>query len=1015
MDTQLIRDQVMRNSTAAKQVAQLPSGCKACMREGLAIYPLRVAAITTGTSPSWQPSVPDQAITLSGGEYKYALRTLREGYLYVLLDNIIWQAYQVTAEGHIREFYCKHRPEDETVEPLNSACREANHDIIASFINIDTKTYSQAEIAFSSDPWSPEVLAAYVKQRPPGRFTHVDLKAFQASPGKHARGMALDFSLSSLTERVTEFHTDFFPQPGIAIGPYSETVQGGAHGFHPRKEKTKFNAMSGKVMRTIDTFGSAGAIILDDPIGVIQELNSGRLQLIQDCHDYTSRTEVRHRFMTSQAITRTLKAVQDTISKNSQPEFGRPDSGYPAAMHQITSAEDVAKRTMGFELARINACYSETARLTFERQYKNDIDNWQEKIAAVDSDLAAWYQGKAWLTVMDHDYAPQENDVDWFLHMKTLSVCLQGGPMKHSDAVWLDWMKTPDSPAYVGLLAQNHTQNAAVFSNTIGLSGLRNVLTPDTSSILAGSAGYSYLKTAGGSDEMANMLKHDPVQLLVTGRIMALNAAVSRLKDRLDDATRSGYSRMLQGTAYSTYGETVHLLELDTTIGRFQRLVNLFPNAWSDLSVASFGGSGQSGFAAATGGLTKITNEKLLNLPLTIRIASTEPGAQAALDALPHASTPEKISAVSGLRVASISLKGPEAPAVSPESLLTERNRRFLSGNSVGLVLSAVMLGLQISDWQQNTDNLEQAVSGHTDASMTLAINRLMVVSAASEIGGFSHMMVTRMNWALLEKRGFVHPLIKAGGILAGAAAVIDGVRMLVLSNNERISGDYISSSLYFIGGVSTFAGGTMGIISSWNGVFALAGMAGLGALLIFVGAGIAYTAAQYRSTPLEVWLRSSCFGINRHDSDVVWYEKDTKALSSMLDAWYAVMSGMVAEVAFSAPTIIYGEYYREIEMKLVLPGYQDGISGLQYRLTADVTELVSVSLNIDGTPDITSVNPRCLNPESKRIVTDDAVVLLVRISVKETQVASVTLTASFWPDVKDANYREGLTVKADS
>ncbi len=1010
-----MRDQIMRNAKAAQQAAILPSGCKACKREGLAIFPLRVAAITTGTSPSWQPAVPDQTIKLNGGEYKYALRTLREGYLYVLLDSMYWQAYEVTADGCLREFYSGSRPEGQSVEPLSPACREANHDIIASFINIDTKAYSQAEIAFSSDPWSPEVLAAYVKQRPPGRFTHVDLKSFQASPGKHERGMALDFSLSSLTERVTEFHTNFFPQPGIAIGPYSKTVQGGAHGFHSRLAKSKLDAFRGKVMRTIDSFGSAGAIILDDTIGIIQELNSGRLQLIQDCHDYTSRTEVRHQFMTSRAITRTLEAVQDTISKNSQPEYGRPDSGYPVAMHQITSAEEVAKRTMGFELAQLNACYSETARLTFERQYKNYIDKWNEKIASVDSDLAAWYLGKAWLTVMDHDYAPKENDVDWFLHMKTLSVCLQGGPMKHSDAVWLDWVKDPDSLAYAGILAQNHTQNAAVFNNTIGLAGLQNVLTPDTSSILAGSAGYSYLKTAGGSDEFANMLKHDPVQLLVTGRIMALNAAVSRLKDRLDDATRSGYSRMLQGTAYSTYGETVHLLELDTTIGRFQRLVNLYPNSWSDLSVASFGGAGQSGFAAATGGLTNITDERLLNLPLTIRIASTDPGAQAALDALPRASIPEKISAVSGLRVSSISLKGPEAPAISPENLLTERNRRFLSGNSAGLVLSAVMLGLQISDWQKNTDNLEQAVKDHTDASMTLAINRLMVVSAASEIGGFSHMMVTRMNWETLDKAGFVHPLIKAGGILAGAAAVIDGIRMFVLSYDSLDADDYLSSSLYFIGGVATLWGGALGVISSWNGVFALAGMAGLGALLIFVGAGIAYTAAQYRSTPLEVWLRSSCFGINRHNSDVVWHEEDPKALSGMLDAWYAVMSGMVAEVAFSAPTIIYGEYYREVEMKLVLPGYKAGVSALQFRLTADSTELASESHNVTGTPNSTSVNPRCMNPESKRIVTDEAVVLLVRICVKETQAASATLTASFWPDVANAEYREGLTVKAES
>ena len=526
-----------------------------------------------------------------------------------------------------------------------------------------------------------------------------------------------------------------------------------------------------------------------------------------------------------------------------------------------------------------------------------------------------------------------------------------------------------------------------------------------------GPTAYSYVKTAGGSDDFASFLKQDAVQALVTGRVLALNAAMSRLKDKVDEATRSGYSRMLQGSAYSLTGETIHVLEVDTTIRRFQRLVELYPNSWSQPTVArSFGGAASGGTAAATGGLSAITDEKILNQPVTIRIASTEPGAQAALDTLPKgASIPEKISAVSGLRVSSVALKGDTGvPAVTPESLLTERNRRFLSGNSAGLILSSLMLGLQIASWQQNTDNMEQAVKDHTDASTVLVINRLMVLSATAEIGGFSHMMITRLSWKALDNAGYVHPLIKAGGVLAGVAAVIDGVRMIYQSYASFSSGDYTSMSLYFIGGFTTLAGGAIGGASSLNGVFALAGMAGLGALFILVGAGIAYAANQYRSTPIQIWLRCSCFGTDRHNSDVVWHAENPKDLSTMMGAWYAVMSGMVAEMAFSAPTIIYGEYYREIEMKLVLPGYKDGVSALQYSLVGGGTNLVLQTAN-----DIT-VNPRCVNPERKQIVTDNAVVLLVRVWVKETMCSAATLTASFWPDATNLEHREGLTVAAE-
>ena len=1008
MENLTIREQLRRNALATRQAAIMPSGCKACTREGITIFPLRIAAVPKHTD------VPEWHVTpaLTGGEYKYALRTLREGYLYILLDGAFWQSYEVTAEGAMRQFNAYERPETDHPAPLEERCRTKGHDIISGFISIDPR-FSQAEIAFSSDTWSKTVLRQYQNKRPAGRFTRVDLNAFKAVPGQHERGLSLDYTLSSLTGRVVEFRTELFPQPGIGLLPYMKPVQGGMHGFFPRQHPVKLAGMRERVTSIIHQSGSAGAIILDDAVGVIQELNYGRLQLIKDCHDYTSRTEVRHQYITSQAISRTMEVVKKAIQENSQPEYGRPASGYPFAMQQITSAEDVAKRDSAYQLAQLNACYNESARATFEQTYKDCVKGSQEIVASVDSDLAVCYLNPAWLTVMDNDYAPQDVH-DWFLHMKTMAVCLQGGPVsEHSDKVWQRWMKHADSPAYIGILAYNHTQASAVFNGSVTYSGLEQVKamqvqTPVTASILAGSAGYSYLKTAGASDEFTNYLKQDAVQTLVTARIMALNASYSRLVNKLDDASRNGYSRMLQGSAYSMTGEAPVLFELKTSIRRFQRLVQLNQRSWSSLA---FGGEGPAKFAAATGGLMNISDPRILDMPATIRITSMYPGAQAALDALPErTSLPEKMSAIPELRVSSLSLRDDVGARmnVTPESLLTDRNRRFLSGNSIGLILSAVMLGLQISDWQQNSDNLAQAVVNHTDASMTLAINRLMVLSAASEIGGFSHMLMTRMSWKALEKTGFVHPLIKAGGVIAGAAAVIDGVRMYVQVYDGIRAGDYLSSSLYFIGGTATLAGGTLGIVSSWNGLFALSGAAGLAALLILVGAGIAYTAAQYRSTPLEIWLRCTCFGINRHGSDVIWHENVPAELPKMLDSWYAVMSGMVAEVALSAPTIIYGEYYREVKMKLVLPGYQPGVSALTYCLTAGGSELVAGSES--GNPTFAS---RCVNPDIRSITSDDRIIL-ISACVRETQCSPAVLTAQFWPDAADKEYRAGLTVKGE-
>lgn len=82
-----LKEQINQNAVASLQATSLPLGCKVCERQGLPIFPLRVAAVPAAFLNSrWQPTVPPQAVPLTGGEFKYALRTLRMGYLYVLLD-----------------------------------------------------------------------------------------------------------------------------------------------------------------------------------------------------------------------------------------------------------------------------------------------------------------------------------------------------------------------------------------------------------------------------------------------------------------------------------------------------------------------------------------------------------------------------------------------------------------------------------------------------------------------------------------------------------------------------------------------------------------------------------------------------------------------------------------------------------------------------------------------------------------------------------------------------------------
>nr|NLU60175.1 hypothetical protein [Pseudomonas sp. BIGb0427] len=68
--------------------------CTVCQRQGLPILPLRKAVVPRLAHES---PLPDD-------NTRMGWRTLRAGYLYVLLDRQVWQAYQVTPDGYLRQF-----------------------------------------------------------------------------------------------------------------------------------------------------------------------------------------------------------------------------------------------------------------------------------------------------------------------------------------------------------------------------------------------------------------------------------------------------------------------------------------------------------------------------------------------------------------------------------------------------------------------------------------------------------------------------------------------------------------------------------------------------------------------------------------------------------------------------------------------------------------------------------------------------------------------------------------------
>nr|WP_299999256.1 T6SS effector BTH_I2691 family protein [uncultured Cedecea sp.] len=420
------------------------------------MLPLRVAAVPECmVRTDWHPTVPAQTVPLSGKAFKYALRTLRIGYLYVLLDKSVWQAYEVTAAGCMRQFHPYDMPEGDSVPPLSESCRTAGHDVITSFINLDDQRYSEAWLAFSSDPWTKTVLDGYKNAlRPHNRFTKISIADLKNSPRSVPEAMVLTPDLDSLNANVAEFETTFFQDTSRT----GKKVEGSIHGFYPRMDSDKQRQMGMHIIAMSEQYRcQISALVLNDSVGVVQELNNARMQIAEATQAYLEQPGIFHRHLISLAITSYMDSLKAGINANAQPEFDLKPSEYVLAGPSfgkspiMISKEDVAKNTFAALQVRLAKSYDEQARAAFEREFEQRFSQPQALLTAVDNDLAGWYQSDEWLTVIQHDYSPDTRVHSWVAQNGTLAVCLQGGAMgAATDKVWLNWLETGTSPAYTG-------------------------------------------------------------------------------------------------------------------------------------------------------------------------------------------------------------------------------------------------------------------------------------------------------------------------------------------------------------------------------------------------------------------------------------------------------------------------------------------------------------------------------------------------------------------------------------
>ncbi|WP_392562128.1 hypothetical protein RHO12_01160 [Orbus sturtevantii] len=286
------------NQATANQCAADAEGkCAACQRHGLKVFLLRQAIIAknkTDGSPNGEPiylelahymaqlnftgRMPDETLS----DYQYILRTIRDGYVYVMQQHgtdsasRVIEAYE-SIDGALRRKNAYSLPGSKP-RPLPKACRNLHHSVPAAFIHLDEQQYTEAWIGYSQRPWSKETIDGYLTEQDVtalSRFSHVDLTTFKQDQSAATNNRAVPFAdifgylgdnNVSPPSKVLEFR---FAKDSL---PYFDSVDG----FNSRQaERTRYASNVHDLYKK-DKSVSSSAVVLEDPFAIAEELNGQR-------------------------------------------------------------------------------------------------------------------------------------------------------------------------------------------------------------------------------------------------------------------------------------------------------------------------------------------------------------------------------------------------------------------------------------------------------------------------------------------------------------------------------------------------------------------------------------------------------------------------------------------------------------------------------------------------------------------------------------------------------------------
>ena len=1029
--------------------------CMTCQRWGLPILPLRAAY----APEPWQT----HALSVSHGSEVKAVRLvpdqpriLRRGFLYVLLDRKHWQAYQVTPEGALRQFPAFQTPREEPA-PLSELCVKEDHDIPAAFLNINTHRYSTAWLAIANDPWPEQVLRAYQRggvvdgMNLDERFYKLDLKVARDDPASVGIAMTeTDLQLHQVLEYAQSMADDFHS----------------VHGFYPRNHRLR--AMAGHVRAVTKEYQlpkGVLALVLPDPLGMVQELNAQRLIRYQAMQEWVAEPERCFKHFTSQTLlgirqfqvnkahARATTGAEAVVKHREDYNAISESHGYPYYMAPLPvldlelEKERRSTEAIGDARERLDERYDEKARKTFQDRYDKTLAAWQKTVDDVAKPYAEHHDGAAFRLAALHDYDFRVNEsLDGFIRM--LAMCQAGGVTESRTAkefgatrsLWLEQLEDQDSLFHKAMRARDKT----------GFEQFADDL-----------AGDEQTRVFHGGKTLIGGIKADEfvgtrVQTAVGQLLGAAATASNALGEQLSENSRTLLLELHRKIWLRYYGVQTTRITLSLKLGEYLTLLNkvLYEGVerYASKVDQQFRKPAErkvramllnNYFAPALAS----SHAKLIDVvvwttesaeSLKARLDKLRGGLADGLgDALRSVSI-DSPALKAGMKDLAhhLSLNAEDARLLADDSM--RRMRNPMSFNATGVLnlgMSVGSLYFQHDALRRSHKNMLTAVGDeHDEAVMAVVSASVGVMGAGVEIVG-GVIQTLRPDWEVAVRSaggvvqvGLGSRILQFGGAIVSAATAVEGLQYALAAGRTGEVGDKAASNVYkgaaFASGVSAL----FGVAGSVWGTSMLLVPLALAVLLGFVAFGLAVWAKRLESQPLEFWARHSLWGLPvEHRRWLESHEMDT-AIGALNAALLGLDADLDVTYIVHRPTPEFTADGGTIKYRIVLPGYSADASRYEWALRTyrpgDSSGVIIAGGRYGGTDETPSapISGSELDSEPQRSVpiihhdTEAKTVTIWRELVYSgtPNFHAVKLEVAYWPDKSDESGVARLTVVED-